>query len=477
MAEAAAGPSRTAEPPPAARPGEGIERAGGSFRDPAGFVFWRGGELRRRVHAGYAPHYERLRASGLYDELVAEGLLVPHREVEAGPGAWRELAPERVEFVSHPYEWSFAQLRDAALAALRIQERALARGMTLKDASAYNVQLHRGRAVWIDTLSFEIHEDGAPWAAYRQVCEHFLAPLALMAWRDVRLGQLLRVHVDGVPLDLARELLPARAWLDPQLFWHLRLHAGYQRRHAGDPDAARRRARPIPTRSLRLLVRGLLSAVERLRWEPRGTPWAEYYAGDSYSPDAGERKRRWVAAQLDRLRPARVWDLGANTGRFARLAAERGATAVAFDADPACVDRAWRGVRERGDARLLPLLLDLQNPSPAQGWAHRERASLLERRAADCVLALALVHHLAIGNQVPFPQIADFLAALAEHVLVEFVPASDPKARALLAGRESAFPGYTREAFESALARRFEIAEAAPLEGSLRTLYRLRRKG
>lgn len=184
----------------------------GSFRDPSGFVFWRDGVIYRQVNAIYKEDYDHLMSSGLYKALVDAGLLIPHEEVGAEPavsdGAYKIIRPELVTFVSYPYEWSFSQLKDAALTTLRVQHESMDFGMTLKDCSAYNVQFKDGKPVFIDTLSFERYREGTPWAPYRQFCQHFLAPLALMSHRDVRLSQLLRIHVDGVPLDLASSLLP-----------------------------------------------------------------------------------------------------------------------------------------------------------------------------------------------------------------------------------------------------------------------------
>jgi len=453
------------------------EALGASFRDPNGFVFERDGVLLRRVNPSGVPDYQRLMESGLYDALVSEGLLIAHEEIDdAGGDGGRTLRPERVEFVSHPYEWCFSQLRDAGLTTLRVQRLALAHGMILKDASAYNIQFHQGRPVFIDTLSLAVRREGEPWAGYRQHCEHFVAPLALAAYRDVRLSQLLRVHLDGIPLDLARALLPGRAWLSLQLLLHIRVHAGYQARWRGRQDA-RARARPMSARALENLVAGLEAALRGLSWDPSGTEWAEYGEGDSYSSAALEHKRRLVERALASLSPGCVWDLGANTGEWSRLACRLGARAISLDFDPACVERSYRSLRASGETRLLPLVVDLRNPSPALGWAHRERASLVERRCADVVLALALVHHLAIANNVPLGRVAAFFASLGPALIVEFVPKDDAKVRTLLATREDVFPHYTREGFESAFAEHFEVLEATPIEDSQRILYRMRRRG
>jgi len=452
-----------------------------SFRDPSGFLFTRDGVLYRQVDERYRAAFDALNESGLYRGLVDDGLLVQHREVSTElalrPGAYRVLQPEPVPFVSYPYEWCFSQLKDAALATLRIQQRALERGMVLKDASAYNVQFCCGRPVLIDTLSFEPWREGEPWVAYRQFCQHFLAPLALMAHCDVRLGQLLRIHVDGVPLDLASALLPARSWLRFGLLTHLHLHAKSQARHA---DSAARKGAPAAPRVSRSgmlgLVDSLLSAVGKLAWAPAATEWGDYYADTNYTPAAVDHKLELVRKLVAASSPRTVWDLGGNTGRFSRLAVAAGAHVVSWDLDPAAVEKSYLHLKQEGPRPLLPLLLDLTNPSAAIGWANEERMSLAQRGPVDLVMALALIHHLAISNNVPLERIADFLAPLAPRLLIEFVPKGDSQVQRLLATREDIFDRYTPEAFEAAFARRYETVEAQPIRESVRVLYLLRRR-
>ncbi|MBE0564852.1 MAG: SAM-dependent methyltransferase [Krumholzibacteria bacterium] len=454
-------------------------RLAGSFRDPGGFLFRRDGVLYRQVNRSSAGDLQRLHESGLYDLLVAKGLLIPHAEapldLAEGPDAACVIAPEPVPFISHPYEWCFSQLQDAALATLRIQKLALGHGMVLKDASAYNIQFHRGRPVLIDTLSLAGYREGGPWVAYRQFCQHFLAPLALMALVDVRLLALLRSEIDGVPLDLACRLLPWRTRLVPGLLMHLHLHAASQRRHADRRGAAR--PRPVSRQALLGIVGSLRGAVRRLSWRPAGTEWGDYYTDTNYSGEAARAKGELVAAFLDQAAPDTVWDLGANDGTFSRLAADRGLPTVAADVDPAAVEHNWRQVRERGEERLLPLLLDLTNPSPALGWDHAERASLLERGPAGCVLALALVHHLAISNNVPLDRLAAFFARAGRALIIEFVPKSDSQVRRLLSTREDVFPDYGQAGFEAAFGTCFATEKVEPIPGSERILYLMRRRG
>lgn len=450
---------------------------GGSFRDPAGRVVEVEGVLLRSVAPTFADEFTAFIDSGLYGALTAEGLLVEHDEVDAGlvPGAWKVLRPQRIPVVSYPTEWSPAQLRAAALTTLRVQELALEHGMVLRDASAYNVQFRGTRPVFVDTLSFGRRVGDQPWTAYGQFCRHFLAPLALAVHVDVRLMDLQVTHLDGIPLDLAAALLPARTRLTPGLLAHLHLHAKAIRTRPVDPDAPPSTAR-FSDASLRGLVDQLRRAVERLVWEPGHTTWSDYYdRAEHYEGVAEEAKVAGVAAALDVSRPDVVLDLGANTGRYSRLAAERGATVVAADVDHGAVERAFLDLVAAPPAHgsVLPLRHDLTAPTPAVGWANRERTTLAERVDADLVLALALIHHLAVGGNVPLDEAISHLAGLGRHLLVEWVPKGDPKVRTLLATREDVFASYTPDTFERALVAAGRVVARYPVTGTGRELVLL----
>jgi predicted nicotinamide N-methyase len=453
-----------------------------SFRDPSGSLFVREGVLYRRVNPVYRDHYDKLMNSGLYDDLVGKGLLVPHEEVTVGgeedtTEAYKVLRPERVPFISYPYEWCFHQLQDAALATLRLQRRALKFGMSLKDASAYNIQFVGGRPVLIDTLSFEALDEGRPWVAYRQFCQHFLAPLALMSYNDVRTNQLLRAFIDGVPLDLAAGLLPRRTRLKPNLLLHIHWHARAQKKYEDSGELKDSGGRAMSKSSLLGVIESLQTAVKSLCWEPPKTVWATYYQDNSYSDAGLEHKRDIVGRFLERAAPAMVWDLGANTGLFSALALEKGAqVVVASDVDPACVDIMYRERVKKNGEHLLPLIVDLTNPSPALGWAHCERDSLVERGPADVALALALVHHLAIANNVPLPMVAEFLSRICQTLIIEFVPKSDPQVRRLLRTREDVFDRYAQADFEADFARHFVLEAQEGVRDSDRVVYLMRKR-
>lgn len=448
-----------------------------SFRDPSGFLFQQDGVIYRQVNLVYKDDYDHLMTSGLYEALVDDNLLIPHEEVSIEPPAlelaYKIIKPEPILFISYPYEWCFSQLRDAALTTLKIQRKALDFDMSLRDSSAYNIQFKNGRPIFIDTLSFGKYREGQPWVAYRQFCQHFLAPLALMSYKDIRLSQLLHVYIDGLPLDLTSCLLPWRTHLRFSLLSHIHLHARSQKHFADKPmDVGQYR---LSRYAFLGILNSLESAIRKLKWQPKGTEWADYYQDTNYSSQAFEHKKTIVDGFLDKVRPANVWDLGANVGIFSRLASDRGIPTVSFDVDPAAVEKNYLDCLARGNTSILPLVIDLTNPSPGIGWENKERMSLKERGPADAVLALALVHHLAISNNVPLSRIAGFFSDICHWLIIEFVPKADSQVQRLLATREDIFPDYTRQAFEQEFGRYFTIADSADIRESQRTLYLMRR--
>jgi hypothetical protein len=456
-----------------------ISRDWGSYRDPSGFVYYRDGRVFRQIHESYARTFRKIDQSGLLADLTERQWIVPHRTVDQKLAFDRQaelvLEAEKIAFISYPYEWSFRQLTDAAHRTLQIQKLALQKGFSLKDASAYNIQFWHGEPVLIDLLSFEEYVPGKPWVAYQQFCRHFLGPLLLMAHTDLRLNQLLRDNVDGLPLDLVSRLLPKRTYASLPVLLHIHLHARNQRRFGGKPEPARE-ARLESTAFL-ALIDNLDGLIRSLSLKRDQTEWEKYYSFTNYSPKAFARKKKIVASFLGEIKPQSVWDLGGNTGEFSRIASDRGSQTVCFDIDPLAVEENYRQVREKKETDLLPLIQDLGNPSPAIGWALQERQSLVERGPADLVMALALVHHLCLSQNIPLAQLADFCRQIGRHLIVEFVPKRDSKVQILLATREDIFPDYDEENFEKAFSRHFRIMRKETVgAGSVRTLYLLKRK-
>jgi hypothetical protein len=403
--------------------------------------------------------------------LINAKLMVSHEE-DAPNGADETglvIRPEQVPWISYPYEWCFEQYQDAALTTLRIQSLALKFGMTLKDSSAYNIQFINGSPKLIDTLSFDQYAE-VPWAAYGQFCRHFLAPLLLMAHVDTRLAKMTQTYIDGIPIDLADTLLRGKGGF--AAWQHIHLHAKAINSYGQDGKKADKPVQLTMKKTLLVsIIDSLTRVVKELKPKNKITEWGDYYQSTNYSDESAAHKERLVQQFLENAGPVSLaWDLGANDGRYSRRALDRGAAVVAFDIDPAAVSRNYLATRKTG-AKMLPLLLDLTCPSPAIGFANNERKTIAGRRKPDVILMLAVIHHLAISNNLPLPLIAEWLSSLCKYLIIEFVPKEDSQVQILLKTRVDIFPGYTMSGFESAFTGYFSLREKISIGQSLRTLY------
>lgn len=456
-----------------------------SFRDPAGFIFKLGNTIYRQVNTEGREDYDLFVSSGLSAELQKLGLIVPFKEVKNtkpfgdDTRRYKVLQPEQIPFISYPYEWSFAQLKEGALLTLRIQQIAFKHGMILKDASAYNVQFIGKKPVHIDTLSFKKYVPGEPWEGYRQFCEHFLAPLAVARYTSYDILKLLESHLEGIPLGVACSLLPKRARFGKGLFSHLYLHSASQKRYENAGSSQTKvPARKVSTFALEGIMGSLERTVAALRPPRQNTEWGNYYTFTNYSDAAFKRKQKLVSELLGAIAPTpkTVWDMGANNGEFSVLAAEMGAYTLACDIDPVAVGRNYAHRDGKNDDKMLPLVQDCTNPSTNIGWMGKERDSLFERGPADAIMALAIIHHLAIGRNLPLEHIAEFFAAIGNHLIIEFVPKEDSKVQVLLASRKDIFPEYDIEHFEAAMDKYFTLVEKKSISQTKRTLYLYKKK-
>ena len=454
-----------------------------SFRDPSGFLYEKDQVLYRQINPAYAEDYEKLVDSGLYAALTKAKLLIPHEEVDVNlastASAYKVIKPTHIDYISYPYEWCFNQLKDAALLTIKIQRIALQFDMVLKDASAYNIQFHNGAPIFIDTLSFTRYEEGKPWVAYKQYCQHFVAPLALAVKTDVRLSQLMRTNIDGIPLDTASRLLPLSSYFNFGLLSHIHLHARAQNKYSSSNPEQRtgEKESKIGHKAFSAFLQSLHSFTEKIRWKELQTEWGNYYSATNYDSQSMQCKEKLVAEYLSDLkdRISLVHDLGANNGHFSRIATGMGFRVVSQDIDPVAVEHNYALSKKERDKNMLPLLLDLTNPSPAIGWSLTERMSLIERLEGSTVMALALIHHLAISNNVPLQLVAQFFSLFSKHLIIEFVPKHDSQVSRLLSSRKDIFENYTQEEFEHAFSKHFDIAKVRNIEGSERTLYLMHR--
>jgi hypothetical protein len=453
----------------------------GSFRDPTSRVYVADDAVWRGLDAEALGDFEVLAATDLFSRAVADGRLVAteradHPPAEVGDGWAGVLRHERVPVVSYPYEWSYEMLRDAARLQLDLTGAALAEDLITKDASAYNVQFVGSRPVFIDVGSFERLRPGEPWFGYRQFCMHHLFPLMLQAYRGLPFQGLLRADLEGVsPID-TRRMLSFWTMVSPRRkgTLHVSIHARGERRYgATDRDVrSELKAAGYKKELVVAQVKGLGKAIERLALKGATTEWSEYGERAHYSDADLAAKEAFVASVAEAVGPSLAWDLGANDGHFSRLVADRGAYVVAADGDYEAVDRLYRSLRAAGDERILPLVLDLADPSPARGWRGVERAAFTDRSRPDLVLALALIHHLVISKNVPITEFVAFLADAGAAVVVEFPGPDDPMVQRLLRNkREGIHDDYTVEAFEAALAGRFDVRRREVLPSGTRVCY------
>ncbi len=449
-----------------------------SFRDPAGFVFKNAkGELLRQINPMGQADFDLFIELGLYDALVKKQLLVSHSNVPltqaASSQAVTVIRPQFIPFISYPFEWSFGQLQDAALLTLHIQQLALKHSMSLKDASAYNVQFHNGKPIFIDTLSFEKYEPGKPWQAYRQFCQHFLAPLALMAHTDLSLSQLLRVHLDGIPLELASKLLPRTAKFKPGLAMHVVLHGRAQKAKATEHKTP---TRTVKLASLEAIIGSLERTVKKMKPRKDATEWGDYYDKTNYTTNAADQKAKVITGLVKPLRVKTALDLGGNNGRYSRVLNELGIFTVCSDIDPNAVEANYRFSKQHKERQMLPLLVDLTNPGGALGWANAEREPVHKRLQSDVVMALALIHHLAISNNLPFSHIAEYFKKFGTYLVLEFVPKEDSQVQKLLSTRKDIFPAYNEISLKRAFGEHYKLIKEVNIKGTKRTLYLFKRK-
>jgi SAM-dependent methyltransferase len=454
----------------------------GSFRDPESRVFYAGDEVYRALSADGLRDFEALQATGLLDDervvgtqtaedtAALRGLLVHE---PAGV-----LRHERIPFVSYPYEWTFSMLKDAALLQLDLLLSALDHDLVLKDATPYNVQFKGARPVFVDVGSFERLREGEAWVGYRQFCMLYLYPLLLQSVKDVPFHPWLRGSIDGITPTQMRGLMSFGDRFRKGVFTNVFLHARLEARYADRPDQVKQEVKRVFKKELFVAnVRKMRKLVERLTWEPPQGVWTAYGERNSYSDDDARRKDDFVR-EVARAREWRlVWDIGANNGRYSRIAAEGARTVVAVDADQGPVELLYRDLREQGNDRILTLTMNLADPSPGLGWRGLERKSMPDRGRPDLVLALALVHHMAISANVPVKEFVDWLASLGSALVIEFPTREDPMVKKLLAPkREGLHPDYELGFFERILNEAFDVERSERLESGTRVLYFARPK-
>jgi SAM-dependent methyltransferase len=468
------------EPPSSTSAESAFSREPGSYRDRNSSVFYHNGEIFRGISAKALANWRRLTATRFFRDFTTRGSIVPTEMVSdpkwENPGQeWAAvLKHDLIPFVSYPYEWTFGMLKDAALLHLDLMLAAIEENFILKDSSAYNVQWHGTRPVFIDIPSFEVLEQGQPWVGYRQFCELFLYPLMLLAYKGADFRPWLRGNIDGISAASLRPLLSTRDLVRPGVMMHVVAHNAFQRSYS-DGERNIRSALAEAGFDKRLIVRNVLNLRKIIsRMAPAGgkTEWSDYARTHSYGEADFEAKRAFVRKAAGFHRWRRVWDLGCNTGAFSRIAAEHADYVVAMDSDWMAVEHLYQSQKEHSDGgSILPLVVNLSDPSPGLGWRGMERKPLPDRGKPDITLCLALIHHVVISANIPLADFMRWLAELGTALVIEFVGRDDEMVETLLRHKDDQYDDYRPDVFEALLSEHFEVRDSQPLKGGKRSIY------
>ena len=448
-----------------------------SYKDSDAYVVKSNKGFIRHIFFQYKNQYDHLMLSGLYNQLVQEGFLISHQELvfeTDDANVYKTIIPEQIQFISYPYEWSFLQWKKAALAFLKINQIALKYGMILKDATPYNFYLKEGKAILFDTTSFAFFQENGSWLGYRQFCELFFAPISLMKYNGSKWAKLYMSSLKGCSMKFVSKQLPLSSWFNMSCLIHIHLHAIYEDKKVAKND----KQKGFSIAQLNQLFQLVYSTINSWKNPMLSAPvWLNYYTNDIEEPQYLNLKEQIIKEWLLLIKSDSLIDLGANTGRFSVIASKLVNRVIATDFDESCVDVIESIIENNKLKNINALVIDLSETSPSLGIVNKEIPSFIERGKSGVVMALALVHHLCIGNNLPFNHIADLLNCFSKrHLIVEFIPREDSKVQLLLKNRVDSFPNYTEEIFRDSLSTYFKLVDSKVLYPSKRTLYLYEKK-
>ena len=450
-----------------------------SYRDTAARVVKKESGHYRYIFHEYKEEYDHLMESGLYEELSQKGLLIEHQEIEIDtddPKVYKLLHPTQIPFQSYPFEWSYTQWRKAILAYLKINHIALKYGMILKDATPYNFYLTGGKGVMFDTSSFMFFKENDSWIAYRQFCEEFLSPVALMHYNGAEWSKLTMANLRGMPLSFVSIQLPLKSWLNLTTLLHIHLHSKYSGNKQLDQKENKKK-KGFTLSKIKSLQKMIFNTISE--WDKPyqyKSHWSTYYENDIESPEYLKDKEATVREWLEIIKPKSVLDLGANTGKFSFIAAEYAEKVISLERDEKCVNEIEEQISIK-NSDFFTLLGDVAKPSPRIGFLNSGTESIYKRGCSNVVLGLALVHHLHISNRLSFEQISLIFASFTnKYLIVEFIPISDNKVQILIKGKSLNLMKYNENHFIKALSSWFTIKESISLKDTGRRLFLLEKK-
>ncbi len=445
-----------------------------SFRDPSGYMFHDGDTLRRVINPIYFPQYNKLKESGFFKTLIKNKLLIPHEETSVSEDKI-VITPEKIPFITNPYEWGFEQYKQAALLTLKIQKFALSKGFILKDASAYNVTFHKGKPIFIDTLSFDFYEEGTPWRAYKQFITHFLGPLVLAKYHGSEVFNMLAAYIDGIPVKIISSMLPARTKLSSVLYPNIHLLAKMESKHSEDYKAETKIAK-LSKKAQNNIVESLYNYISKLQLK-ESSEWGNYYTKTNYNEGAFKIKKELIRDWVQPLNAQKLIDIGGNDGTFARTVQDLVKHIIVTDIDSNAVDFNQKQIKENKETNMLAFVCDVLQPAPGIGVNNTERESLINRLkeyAPDVTMALALIHHITLSGNVPFEKSAEFFAKFSKNLIIEFPKREDSWVESLLVRKRefiNHFDFYNIDNFEKGYSNYFNLVKKVAIKDTKRVMF------
>jgi len=450
-----------------------------SFRDPSGYMFHDDDTLRRCINPIYFPQYNKLKESGFFKTLIKNKLLIPHEETSVSEDRII-ITPEKIPFITNPYEWGFEQFKQAALLTLKIQKFALSKGFVLKDASAYNVTFHKGKPVFIDTLSFDFYEEGTPWRAYKQFITHFLGPLVLAKYHGSEVFNMLEAYIDGIPVKMISSMLPRRTKLSSVLYPNIHLLAKMESKHSEDYKAETKIAK-LSKKAQNNIIESLYNYISKLQLK-ESSEWGNYYTKTNYNEGAFKTKKELIRDWVQPLNAQKLIDIGGNDGTFARTVQDLVKHIIVTDIDSNAVDFNLKQIQQNKEENMLPFVCDVLQPAPGIGFNNTERESLINRLkdyAPDVTMALALIHHITLSGNVPFEKSAEFFSKFSKNLIIEFPKREDSWVESLLVRKRefiNHFDFYNQEEFERGYLNYFNLVKKEEVSGTKRVMYLFKNK-
>jgi ribosomal protein L11 methylase PrmA len=450
-----------------------------SFRDPSGYIFTEEGVIKRAIFPIYFKQYNALTTSGFFDSLFKNKLLIPHSEITKTEDKI-VIQPDTIPFITYPYEWSFNMYKEAALLTLKLQKYSLEKGYSLKDATAFNVTFHDGKAIFIDTLSFDFYQENTPWRAYKQFITHFLGPLVLAHYHGAQSIKLMSNFIDGIPIKMLASMLPFKTKMNPFLYSNIHLLAKFEDKHNEDYKGESK-ASALSKKGQLNIIQSLYDYIKKLSLKEH-SEWGNYYDKTNYSTDAFVEKSAIIDTWIENVKAKTLIDVGGNDGTFVRKINTKLEQALVCDIDNNAVDFNYKAIKENKESFITPFVLDVLNPSAAIGFQNKERDSFINRMkefAPDVTLALAVIHHMSLSGNVTFEMSAQFFASFSKHLVIEFPKRNDSWVQRLLNSKvdfKDHFDWYSMENFEEAYTTYFEVLEKKPIANSERVMYLLKPK-